>query len=272
MQTLSAAPNKDHVLEIDSLSVSYGCARGVISASIALERGESLAIVGESGSGKTTLLRSIAGLLPRFARIESGSMEFMGRDLIRASAREMRSLRGSQIAYVFQNGQDSLDPLFKIGRQFDEVLRTHGREVSLSYEEDLLSRMGIDDPARILDSVPSELSGGQCQRVAIALAVACGPKLLLADEPTSAIDVEAQAKVERLLTDLNEGEGISLVTVTHDIDFAARIASRIAVMKEGRVIEIGEAERIVEDPLEAYTRELVNAVPRMTREFREVMA
>ena len=260
----------DPLLKVDSLSVSYGHARGVARVSIALAEGESLAIVGESGSGKTTLLRSIARLLPVQARVESGSVEFSGRDILRASEREMRALRGSQIAYIFQNGQSSLDPLFTIGQQFGEILRAHGKEVSCVYERNLLSKMGIQDPSRVLHALPSELSGGQCQRVAIAFAVACEPKLLLADEPTSALDVGAQAKVEELLRDLNQREGISLVVVTHDIGLATRIASRIAVMKDGHVIETGQTEQVVANPSEAYTRELISAVPRATRKFRRV--
>lgn len=261
---------KNCLLKVDSLSVRYGCAQGVVSASISLNEGDSIAIVGESGSGKTTLLRSIARLLPAQARIESGSIEFEGKDLVRAGSKEVRAIRGSRIAYLFQNGQASLDPVFRVGRQFDEVLRAHGRKGSHSYEKGLLLGMGIEDPERVLTSLPSELSGGQCQRVAMALAVACGPKLLLADEPTSALDVGAQAKVEALLRRVNQNEGIALVVVTHDIDLAARIASRIAVMKDGRIIEIGQTEQVMQDPTEAYTRELISAVPRMTRKFREV--
>ncbi len=267
---MTAASDKDVLLKVDSLSVSYGSAQGAASACLALDKGESLAIVGESGSGKTTLLRSIARLLHKQARIESGSIEFSGRDLVRASLKEMRALRGSQIAYVFQSGQDSLDPLFKVGRQFDEVLRAHGKDASRAYECDLLSKMGIEDPSRVLGSLPSELSGGQCQRAAIALAVACGPKLLLADEPTSALDVDAQARVEDLLNELNRNEGISMMVVTHDIEFAARIASRIAVMRDGRIIETGKVEQITKSPSEEYTRKLIDSVPRTCREFRQV--
>ncbi len=260
----------DGLLEIDSLTVNYGPNRALASVSLGLGAGESLAVVGESGSGKSTLLRSIARLLPRQARIESGAIEFRGTDLVTAPGRVLRSLRGSQIAYVFQNGRESLDPLFTVGRQLDEVLRAHGKEVPPSWGEALLRRMGIEDPGRVLATFPRELSGGQCQRVAVALSVACGPSLLLADEPTGGLNEEARDKVGGLLGDLNAREGVALVTVTHDIGFAAQVARRIAVMRGGRIVEEGPTERVMARPSQPYTRELIDAVPRTERTFRRV--
>ena len=245
----------DGLLEIDSLTVNYGPNRALASVSLGLGAGESLAVVGESGSGKSTLLRSIARLLPRQARSESGAIEFRGTDLVTAPG---------------QNGRESLDPLFTVGRQLDEVLRAHGKEVPPSWGEALLRRMGIEDPGRVLATFPRELSGGQCQRVAVALSVACGPSLLLADEPTGGLDEEARDKVGGLLGDLNAREGVALVTVTHDIGFAAQVARRIAVMRDGRIVEEGPTERVMARPSQPYTRELIDAVPRTERTFRRV--
>lgn len=260
----------DVLLEIDSLSVSYGGARGLDSVDLALARGESVAVVGESGSGKSTLLRSVARLLPSLATVETGRIEFCGIDLLAVPDKAFRSLRGSRIAYVFQNGQDSLDPMFTVGRQLDEVLRAHGKEVSPTWGEGLLRKMGVEDPGRVLASRPRELSGGQCQRAAMALAVACGPDLLLADEPTGSLDEGARDKVGELLGGLNGDGGTTLVTVTHDIAFASRVARRIAVMKDGRIVEEGPADRVVGHPSHPYTRRLLDAVPRAGRTFRRV--
>lgn len=258
------------LLKIEDLEVSYGCSRGLMSTDLLLQEGESLAVVGESGSGKTTLLRTIARLLPRQAVVCSGRVEFYGNDVLKLSSKEMRSIRGSSIAYVFQNGQNSLDPLFKIDYQFDEVLRAHDKDRSVACKEELLARMGIEDPSRILKALPCELSGGQCQRVAIALAVACEPKLLLADEPTGALDGEAQEKVRDLLISLNREFGVSLIVVTHDIDFASQVASRIAVMKDGRIIEIGQTERVMKEPSQSYTKKLIESIPSMKHRFKRV--
>ncbi|MEY8437190.1 ABC transporter substrate-binding protein [Atopobiaceae bacterium 24-176] len=164
--------------------------------------------------------------------VEAASLRFRDIDLLAVPDRALRPLRGPRIAYVFQNGRESLDPMFTVGWQLDETLRTHDKEVPPSYGARLLQRMGVTDPGRVLASRPPELSGGQCQRAAIALAVACGPDLLLADEPTGGLDEEARNKVGGLLRRLNE-DGTALVTVTHDIAFASRMARMIAVMRDG---------------------------------------
>ena len=223
----------DVLLEIDSLTVSYGGARGLDSVDLVVGRGESVAVVGESGSGKSTLLRSVARLLPPQATVETGRIEFCGIDLLAVPDKVLRSLRGSRIAYVFQNGQDSLDPMFTVGRQLDEVLRAHGRKAAPSWGEELLQKMGIEDPGRVLASRPRELSGGQCQRAAMALALACGPDLLLADEPTGALDSKSATQLLETFDLLNK-MGASIVMVTHDA-FTASWCSRIVFIKDGRL-------------------------------------
>lgn len=283
------------ILSVTDLDVSYGSVSAVRGVSLAVGAGEIVGIVGESGSGKSTLLRAVAHLLPPAARIDAGSIAFAGRDITRASAREMRSLRGSALSYLFQNAERSFDPLFTIGAQFDEVMRAHEgaanvragkalrggslrdgagsasrdgrrmrdqqREKMRGRQQAALERMGFADPDRVLTSLPSELSGGMCQRVALAFALAASPQLLLADEPTSSLDGQAQARVIKLLRELNEQEGLAILMVSHDIELVASFASRIIVMHEGRIVETGESARIMNDPQDPYTRSLIAAIP-----------
>lgn len=278
------------ILNVIDLDVSYGSALAVRGVSLAVGAGEIVGIVGESGSGKSTLLRAVAHLLPPAARIEAGSIAFAGRDITRSSAREMRSLRGNALSYLFQNAERSFDPLFTIGAQFDEVVRAHEgaenaragkvlrggssrnertmraqqRENMRSRQRVALERMGFADPDRVLASLPSELSGGMCQRVALAFALAASPQLLLADEPTSSLDGQAQARVIELLRELNEQEGLAILMVSHDIELVASFASRIIVMHEGRIVEAGTSAQIMNDPQDPYTRSLIAAIPHAT--------
>ncbi len=278
------------ILNVTDLDVSYGSALAVHDVSLAVGAGEIVGIVGESGSGKSTLLRAVAHLLPPTARIDAGSIVFAGRDITRASAREMRSLRGNALLYLFQNAERSFDPLFTIGAQFDEVMRAHegaanvragkalrggghrdGRttraqqhETMRSHQRTALERMGFADPDRVLASLPSELSGGMCQRVALAFALAASPQLLLADEPTSSLDGQAQARVIELLRELNEQEGLAILMVSHDIELVASFASRIIVMHEGRIVETRTSAQIMNDSQDLYTRSLIAAIPHAT--------
>lgn len=249
------------ILRVNDLDVSYGSVPAVHGVSLAVGAGEIVGIVGESGSGKSTLLRAVAHLLPPAARIDAGSIVFAGRDITRAGAREMRSLRGSALSYLFQNAERSFDPLFTIGAQFDEVMREQRRENMRSLQRVAFERMGFADPDRVLAALPSELSGGMCQRVALAFALAASPRLLLADEPTSSLDEQAQARVIELLRELNEQEGLSILMVSHDIELAASFASRIIVMHEGRIVETGTSAQIMNDPQDLYTRSLIAAIP-----------
>lgn len=260
--------NARDILTVRDLVVSYQGVAAVQGASLEVGAGEIVGIVGESGSGKSTLLRSIAHLLAPTARIEKGLIAFAGRDITRARARDMRSLWGSSISYLFQNAERSFDPLFTIGAQFDEVMRAHGhtarskRAVMRDRQLAALARMGFTDPDRVLASYPFELSGGMCQRVALAFALAGSPQLLLADEPTSSLDGQAQARVIDLLNTLNTQEGLAILVVSHDIDLVAHFARRIIVMHEGRIVEAGSSAQIMNDPQDPYTAALISAIPR----------
>lgn len=258
------------LLVASGLSVSFGRTQAVSQVSLAINQGEIVGVVGESGSGKSTLLRAIAHLLPKTAHIDDGSILFCGEDITRAPEAKMRTMRGGSIAYLFQNGQLSLDPLYTVESQFNEVLKAHGKRMSAQEKEQLLLRMGINDAARVLKSIPSELSGGLCQRVVMAFALAGQPRLLLADEPTSALDVGAQSQVASLLREANTQLGMAILLVGHDIEFVASLASRIAVMKNGHIVECAGTKKIMTAPEHAYTKELIASIPRETRAFKSV--
>lgn len=253
---------REHILlQIERLTVAFGGAAAVRDASVSVGCGEVVAIVGESGSGKTTLLRTVARLLAPGAQMQGGRVLFDGQDLLGLSNRAMARLRGSRISYLFQNAPQSLDPLFTVGRQFDEVLRAHGLPRDGGLARAALERVGFDDPDAVLRCIPSQLSGGMAQRVALAFALAGRPQLLLADEPTSALDGEAQAQVMGLLQRLNREEGMAILLVTHDIQLAAAFASRMVVMESGAVVETGESAAVMANPQHPYTRQLIAAVP-----------
>ena len=212
------------------------------------------------------LIRSIMGLLPGNGRVARGEILFGGKDLTRISEREMRSLRGNKISMIFQDAAASLDAKKKIGYQFAEVLCAH-RSISTAQARrkaaEMLQQIAMPDPDRILDSYPFELSGGMVQRVAIAMAVSLESELLLADEPTSALDVTIQAQVVRLLIDMRDRFGSTVIIVTHNIGVASYMADYIAVMHEGRLVEMGTRDEIIEAPKEAYTKMLISSVPDM---------
>lgn len=254
-----------NILRIDGLGVSYRGARAVRGFSLAVGPGEIVGLVGESGSGKSTVLRAVAGLLRRAGRVDAGSIMFKGRDLARASAKEMAALRGREVAYVFQDPTASLDPLLRVGRQFGECLSAHGiahGEAMRALMRDSLAEMGFDDVERVLASWPHELSGGMCQRVVLAMSAALSPALLLADEPTSALDVAAQRRVSDLLLRLRDERGMSMVVVSHNIAAIALVADRIGVMRAGKLVELGERDQVLRAPAHPYTAELIAAVPR----------
>lgn len=284
------------ILSVMELGVSYGSAPALRGVSLEVRAGEIVGIVGESGSGKSTLLRAVAGLLAPTAAM-GGSIRLEGRELAGAQPRELRALRGSAVSYLFQNAERSFDPLFTVGAQFDEVMRAHegaaanapagkaardgrgrprgdehagarggqgAREQRRVRQRAALARMGFTDPDRVLAALPSELSGGMAQRVALAFALAGSPRLLLADEPTSALDADAQERVLELLRELNDQEGLAILMVSHDIELVARFASRLIVMHEGRIVETGPSEQVMREPQDPYTRELIAAIPRAT--------
>lgn len=241
-----------------------GAVRLVEDVSLQVRAGETLAIVGESGSGKTVTFTSALGLLPKPGRVIAGQALLEGEDLLQLSPEELRRRRGARIGMVFQDPLTGLNPVFRIGEQIIEVLRAHlpisraeARERAIA----LLARVQIPDPARRVDDYPHQFSGGMRQRVLIAMAIALGPRVLIADEPTTALDVTVQAQVLDLLTDLREADGMAMVLITHDLGVVARQADRVAVMYAGRVVETGTVEEVFRAPRHPYTISLFRSIP-----------
>lgn len=266
-QTLSPTRSTP-VVEISGLSVEYRTSKNsgtptLHGVDLHVSRGEIVAIVGESGSGKTTLSRAIIGLLPKGGHVTGGSIRLAGRELTTLSAREYTSVRGRDIALVPQDPATALNPVLTIGKQVSEVFRLHRRELGIDSAEirkrslDLLELVGIDRPSIRFDQYPHELSGGMRQRVLIAIAFGLRPSLLIADEPTSALDVTVQRQVLDVLDDLAREFSVAVLFVTHNLAVATDRATRVVVMKEGRIVEQGDVAEIVREPREAYTRELL---------------
>ena len=257
------------LLEVRDLGVSFATADGEVLAvadfSLAVRPAECVGVVGESGAGKSQALLAVMGLLPANARV-SGSVRFDGRELMGLPASELNALRGAAISIVFQDPLTSLTPHLHIGDQIAEPLVRHtGITWSRARKRalELLERVHVTDPARRLMQFPHELSGGMRQRVMIAMALACGPKLVIADEPTTALDVTIQAQILALLAELKRERGLSMVLVTHDLGVVAGIADRVVVMRAGRIVETGAVERVLKRPENAYTQSLLEAVPRI---------
>jgi peptide/nickel transport system ATP-binding protein len=261
------------ILEVDRLQVSLFTRRGVLPAvdglSLTVSAGETVAIVGESGCGKSLTALAIMQLLPYPpARIVGGSVRFMGRELTHLSDREMRRVRGKDISMIFQDPMTSLNPVATVGDQLIEAIRWHN---DVSHEEahsravELLRQVRIPDAERRLNDFPHQMSGGMSQRVMIAMAIACGPKLLIADEPTTALDVTIQAQILALLKELQASSGMGLIVITHDLGVVAETADRVVVMYAGRKVEEAPVESLFERPLHRYTRGLLGATPSATR-------
>ncbi len=268
----AASRNPAHapLLAVRDLSVDFRSGRTIVHAvrgvSFHIEKGETVAIVGESGSGKTVSALSILKLLPYPAASHpSGEIHFAGRDLLQASERELRGIRGDKIAMVFQEPMNSLNPLHTIERQVGEMLKLHrglkGAEARARVI-DLLTKVGIRDAEQRLDDYPHQLSGGQRQRVMIAMALANEPDLLIADEPTTALDVTIQAQILELLARLQREHGLAMLLITHDLGIVRKMSDRIYVMKDGSVVEEGPADQIFEAPRHPYTRLLIDAEPK----------
>ena len=264
-------PNHDaaHLIEVRQLSTSFRTARGTVRAvdgvSIELDRGKTLGIVGESGSGKSVFARSMMNLLPPSAQTR-GTVLFNGSDIRRLSRRHLRELWGAQIAMVFQDPMTSLNPVVKVGRQITEGLRFHvGQRGPAARERalQLLADVGIPDPRSRLDVYPHQLSGGMRQRVAIAIALACTPALLLADEPTTALDVTVQRQILDLLQRLQAELGMAMILITHDLGVAAGRTDEIAVMYAGRVVERAPTTVLFDHPRHPYTEALLSSIPRL---------
>jgi peptide/nickel transport system ATP-binding protein len=256
------------LLEVSGLRTSFatrdGMVRAVDGISFNVDRGEIMGLVGESGCGKSVTSLSIMRLVPPPGRIEAGSVMFEGRDLLKLKPEQMRSIRGQQLAMIFQQPTSSLNPVWDIGRQIGETLEIHKgmrrRDARLRSLE-LLRLVGIPDPERRLGSYPHELSGGMAQRVMIAMALACEPDLLIADEPTTALDVTIQAQILDLLRKLRDELGTAIILITHDLGVVAEMCDRVAVMYAGEIVEQTDVGRLFRDPRHPYSRGLIGSIP-----------
>jgi oligopeptide/dipeptide ABC transporter ATP-binding protein len=265
------------LLEVADLRTEFRTGLGTVPAvdgiSYTVERGETVAIVGESGSGKTAGALSLLRLIPDPpGRITGGSVLFAGRDLMRLSEDEMRQVRGGDIGMVFQEPMTSLNPVLTIGRQITETLEQHrgiGHAAAEERATELLGRVGISDPPRRLRQYPHQLSGGMRQRIMIAIAIACDPKLIIADEPTTALDVTIQAQVLELMKNLTQRLGAALIIITHNLGVVARYADRVNVMYAGRIVESGPPAAVYHTAGHPYTMALLRSVPRLDRPRRD---
>ena len=250
------------LLEIDKLCVNFGPSRVVDQVSFAVDAGEKFALVGESGSGKSVTALSILRLIE--TATYEGAIRFNGEDLLRKSEREMRRVRGSAISMIFQEPMTALNPLYTIGNQIGEVLEIHeglARNAARGRAVDLLHRTGIPNPERRVDAYPHQLSGGQRQRAMIAMALACRPKFLIADEPTTALDVTIQVQILALLDDLQREFGMAILFITHDLNLVRRFSHRVGVMERGRLVEQGLTNEVFAHPRHPYTVKLINSRP-----------
>jgi dipeptide transport system ATP-binding protein len=256
------------LLEIDNLSVAFQTAGGLFTAvdrvSINLDGGEVLSIVGESGSGKSVSMLALMGLLPWTAQVTADKMAFDGRDLLKMDSSEQRTIIGKEISMIFQEPMTSLNPCFTVGFQLGEALKTHlnmDRKERWERSIDLLNQVGIPEPEKRLSAFPHQLSGGMSQRVMIAMAIACSPRLLIADEPTTALDVTIQAQILDLLLKLQEDTNMALVLITHDMGVVAETAERVIVMYAGQQVEQQNIKGLFADPHHPYTSALLAALP-----------
>ncbi|WP_051744361.1 dipeptide ABC transporter ATP-binding protein [Streptomyces yerevanensis] len=270
--TPTASPSQDALLDVRGLSVDFGAPDGasvhaVRDVGFTLRRGETLAVVGESGSGKSTTALALTRMLPDTGRITAGSVRLGDTELTGASEEELRAVRGARIGMIFQDPMTSLNPVLSIRTHLDEVLRAHGhgdRAARRARAEELLGLVGIPDPRRRLDDHPHQFSGGQRQRILIAMALANEPEVLVADEPTTALDATVQEQILRLLTRLNEETGTALVLITHNMGVVARTCARLLVMYGGTVVEDGPTAEVLTRPRHPYTAGLLAAVPRLS--------
>lgn len=254
----------ENILTVENLNIAYQGVPAVMDVNFTLERGKVLTIVGESGSGKTTVIRALMGLLPVGGEVTDGTMIFNGQDLRTLSKSEWRSIRGKDMAMIFQDSGSALDPIVRIGKQFRELFKAY---IEISNDEcdrraiELLESVALPNCADILRRYPHELSGGQRQRVGIAMALALDPALLIGDEPTSALDVTTQSQVVMQMMELSKVHNSAIVMVTHNLGVAAYMSDYIIVMKKGCVVDAGTPQEILENPSNEYTKQLKDAVP-----------
>lgn len=256
------------LLSVRNLNVEFQTRKGRVEVlrdiRFDLRAGESLGLVGESGSGKSVTSLSLMGLLPDTALVRSGEISFQGKNLLRATAKELEKIRGVKIAMIFQDPMTSLNPCYSVEEQIGEVLKIHeGKSGAAARDRvlELLNMVGIPDPQQRLGSYPHELSGGMSQRVMIAMAMACRPQLLIADEPTTALDVTIQAQILRLLGELRRQHQMSMILVSHDLGVIGQNTDRICVMYAGEVVEQGTSEEVLKFPRHPYTRALLESLP-----------
>ena len=266
------------LLEVRDLTVEFSTRRGTVRAvqhvDIAVAKGETLGIVGESGSGKSVTSYAVMRILDRAGRIAEGSVTFTGLDVRAAGEDKMRDLRGREISMIFQNPRAALNPIRKVGHQIEDVLRQHAQAGSDDVTEKavaVLEQVRIARPAERYHAYPFELSGGMCQRVVIALALACRPQLLIADEPTTGLDVTTQKAVMDLVVELTRERGMSTILITHDLGLAAAYCDRVVVMEKGRVVETAASKTIFTAPSHPYTRKLMRATPRPGVQLRDLL-
>jgi oligopeptide/dipeptide ABC transporter ATP-binding protein len=269
------------LLRLDNLSTHYVSSRGtrvvraVDGVSLSLNAGETLGIVGESGSGKSTLALSILRVLPTAARIVAGRVLFEGEDLVAKSDAEMREVRGKRIAMILQDPMASLNPLFSIGNQVAEPIQVHegaSRSSAWGRARELLKAVRIPSPETRLRQFPHEMSGGMRQRIVGAIGISCEPRLLIADEPTTSLDLTIQAQYLNLLRELQRAHGLALIFITHNLGIVAKMCDQLAVMYAGRLVESGPVSRVFNDPAHPYTRALLSSMPRMGDRDRRLTA
>jgi peptide/nickel transport system ATP-binding protein len=263
------------ILSVEGLHVTLpqgaDRAHAVEDVSFDLGRGEVVCLVGESGSGKSVTARAVMGLLAPRVVASQGRILFGQEDLLRVSPERLRAVRGAEISMIFQEPMTALNPLMTIGRQIDEVLRTHTEQSASARRERilrLLADVHLPDPASLMEAYPHQLSGGQRQRAMIAMALVLEPKIIIADEPTTALDVTTQAQILQLIRELQASHGTAVLFITHDFGVVAEIAHRVAVMPQGRLVEMGEAKQVLNQPCHPYTQRLIAAVPSLTPKLR----
>jgi ABC-type dipeptide/oligopeptide/nickel transport system ATPase component len=257
----------DNILEINNLHTYFYTEDSVVKAveglNLSVKRGEALALVGESACGKTVTAYSVMQLIQAPGKITEGQIFFAGKDLLKASSQEMQNIRGKDMAIVFQEPSAALNPLYRIGFQIGEAIRFHDRKVTKQEQDkrvlELLAQVGIPEPESRINDYPHQLSGGQAQRAVIAMALSCNPKLLIADEPTTSLDVTVQAQIMDLFTRLKKEKNFTFILITHNLALCSETVDRIAIMYKGKIVEVGSTKEIFNNPQHPYTKTLFSS-------------